>query len=70
MMFNIMKLKEIPVKDFFDWMDDKNLIVIVIGILGILALILDVDQSVALIEKMTYGLLGMAVGKQMGIIKT
>lgn len=57
-------------KDFFDWMDDKNLIVIVIGILGILALILDVDQSVALIEKMTYGLLGMAVGKQMGIIKT
>ncbi len=53
-------------KDFFQWMDDKNLIVIIIGALGCMALLLKVEGSVPLIEKMTYGLLGMAVGKQIG----
>jgi len=50
-------------EEFLEWCDDKNLIVIVILIFGVLSLAMGVDGSMGLVEKMSYGLLGMAVGK-------
>ena len=50
-------------KDFLDWLDDKHFVILVIMSFGLTSLYLEVDGSLALIEKMAYGLLGMAVGK-------
>ena len=50
---------------FFKWLDDKHLTIIVIFIFGVLSLVMGTPGSVDLIEKLAYGLLGMAVGKGM-----
>jgi len=50
-------------KEFLEWCDDKNLIVIVILVFGVLSLAMRIEGSMGLVEKMSYGLLGMAVGK-------
>jgi len=48
-----------------DWLDDKHLTIIVIFIFGIVALLTHQKEALELIEKLAYGLLGMAVGKRM-----
>lgn len=50
-------------KDFFEWFDDKILVIVAIIIFGVLALMLEVEGSITLIEKLGYGLLGLATGK-------
>lgn len=50
-------------KSFYEWMDDKNFVIFCILIFGCLSLMLKIEGNMALIEKMAYGLLGMAVGK-------
>lgn len=47
----------------FDWLDDKVLVILCILIFGVAALMLEIEGNLALLEKMAYGLLGMAVGK-------
>ena len=50
---------------FLEWLDDKHLTIIVIFIFGVVALITHQQAALELIEKLSYGLLGMAVGKHM-----
>ena len=50
---------------FFDWLDDKHLTIICILCFGILSLSLGAPGAVDLIEKLSYGLLGMAVGRKL-----
>jgi hypothetical protein len=47
-----------------DWLDDKHLVIITILIFGCWAMGAGLDGSLELIEKMAYGLLGLAVGKK------
>jgi len=52
-------------RNFLEWLDDKHLTIIVIFIFGIVALLTHQKEALELIEKLAYGLLGMAVGKRM-----
>ena len=46
-----------------NWFDDKQFVIFCILVFGILSLAMRIEGSLSLIEKMAYGLLGMAVGK-------
>ena len=49
-------------KDFLEWLDDKNLVIFVIMAFGIYALYTEAPGALPLIEKLSYGILGMATG--------
>ena len=51
-------------KSFFNWMDDKNFVILSILIFGIVSLVMELDGNMELIEKLAYGILGLAVGKK------
>ena len=48
---------------FFNWCDDKNLVIFAIILFGCVALFLNPNNSIDLIKNLTAGLLGMAIGK-------
>jgi len=50
---------------FLYWLDDKTLVIITILVFGLVAILTKHEGALILIEKLSYGLLGMAVGKGM-----
>ena len=50
---------------FYEWFDDKTQVIFVILAFGMGALVMQPDGALPMIEKLAYGLLGMAVGKGM-----
>ena len=52
-------------KEFYTWFDDKTQVIFVILVFGLGALVIQPVGALPMIEKLAYGLLGMAVGKGM-----
>ena len=48
---------------FYEWFDDKTQVIFVILVFGLGALWVQPTEALPMIEKLAYGLLGMAVGK-------
>ncbi len=51
------------IKELFEWLGDKEMVILTIAVFGIYALYQHQPGALELIEKLGYGLLGLATGK-------